>query len=189
MRAWSRVSADEEGIRQGVGTQRWDSRSKVLVPGETCLSRRTPLPRDPAAQRRRAPGRAAGPAKARLPAILSWGRPVRISRFLSLVSFFFKPALWVAAQRGTNGDQREKKPKRGVCVGGGGAGHGLGGERERKKSNSFNHPRNTVSYYIQRLLWTSARPASAIKKTHTAYVYRVKLSSSSLNKQSRSPGF
>lgn len=135
MRAWSRVGTDEEGIRQGVGTQRWDSRSKVLVPGETRLSRRTPLPRDPAAQRRRAPGRAAGPAKARLPAILSWGRPVRISRFLSSVSFFFKPALWVAAQRGTNGDQREKKPKRGVCVGGwGGAGHGLGGERERERN-------------------------------------------------------
>lgn len=87
-------------------------------------------------------------------------------------------------------ETKGKKSPNEVCVlGGGGAGHGLGGERERKKSNSFNHPRNTVSYYIQRLLWTSARPASAIKKTHTAYVYRVKLSSSSLNKQSRSPGF
>lgn len=92
--------------------------------------RKDPAARDPAAQRRRAPGRAAGPARARLPAILSWGRPVRISRFLSLVSFFFKPALWVAAQRGTNGDQRKKKPKRGVCVGG--VAVWVGKEREKE---------------------------------------------------------
>ena len=44
MRARSRVGADKQGTRQGVGTQRWDSRSKVLVPGETRLSGRTPLP-------------------------------------------------------------------------------------------------------------------------------------------------
>lgn len=142
MRAQSRVGADEKGIRQGVGTQRWDSRSKVLVPGETRLSGRTPPPRGGELL-----AAAAGPARARLPAILSWGRPVRISRFLSLVSFFFKPALWVAAQRGTNGDQREKKPKRGVCVGGVASWGGKGVGKERKKSNSFNHPRNTVSYY------------------------------------------
>ena len=47
MRARSRVDADEQGTRQGVGTQRWDSRSKVLVPGETRLSGRTPLPGTP----------------------------------------------------------------------------------------------------------------------------------------------
>lgn len=130
MRAWSRVSADEEGIRPGGGHPALGLEAKSWSQVRPALSRRTPLPRGP-----RRPAEASSwprcwPHQARLPAILSWGRPVRISHFLSLVSFFFKPALWVAAR-----GRMETKGKKAneVCVLGGGRATVWVGKRERNQ--------------------------------------------------------